>query len=155
MSSGKVHTLHIYTDGGSRGNPGNAAIAFIIEDAEGNILEKHSRYIGVTTNNVAEYTALIKALEKATDYNAIEVSCFSDSEFMVDQLTGKDKVKKKHIRELYKRIKDIEKQFKKITYSHLKREDRRIKRVDRLVNEELNKRKGKSLNLHANRHTIS
>ena len=133
----RVKSLRIYTDGGSRGNPGNAAAAFIIEDAEGTVLEKHSEYIGTTTNNVAEYTAFIKALKKAVAYGATEVSCFSDSERVIKQLNGEEK--SKVLAELYKKVKDIEKNFKSITYSHLKREDPRIRRVDKLVNMQLNR----------------
>ena len=135
----RIKSLRIYTDGGSRGNPGNSAIAFIIEDTEGTILEKHSEYIGTTTNNVAEYTAFIKALKKAVTYGAIEVSCFSDSERVIKQLNGEEK--SKVLAGLYKKVKDIEKNFKNIKYSHLSREDPRIKRVDRLVNMQLNKLK--------------
>lgn len=142
-SRNKHHALRIYTDGGSRGNPGNAATAFIIEDTEGSILEKNSEYIGITTNNVAEYTALINALKKATKYGKAEVFCFSDSEFMLDQLTGKDKVRKKHIAELFLKVKKMERAFPKVVYSHLRRENPKIKRVDKLVNEELDKIKKK------------
>ena len=135
----KHHALHIYTDGGSRGNPGNATIAFIIEDEKDSVLFRHSEFIGRTTNNVAEYTALIKALGRASIYSRGDISCFSDSEFMIDQLNGKDKVRKKHIRELYSKVKDLERNFKSVKYSHLPRENPKIERVDRLVNKELDK----------------
>ncbi len=140
MAAKKSHpSLSICTDGGSRGNPGNAAYAFIIEDEKGLVLFKRSKFIGKATNNVAEYTALIRAMEKASAYCTGDISCFSDSEFMIDQLNGKDKVRKKHIRELYSKVKDLEKSFKSVKYSHLPRENPKIARVDRLVNKELDK----------------
>jgi len=139
MSKEKICSLKIFTDGASRGNPGNASIAFIIEDEKGNVLEQHSETIGVTTNNVAEYTAMIKALKRATSHCRDQIHCFSDSEFMVDQLIGKDKVKKKHIKELFLKVKELEKKFKRITYSHLSRKNSKIKKVDRLANKALDK----------------
>lgn len=139
MATKKTRLLNVYTDGGSRGNPGSAAIAFIIEDEKDSILFKHSEFIGRTTNNVAEYTALIKALKRASVYSSSEVFCFSDSEFMVDQLTGKDKVKKEHIKKLYSSVRRMEKEFKHVNYFHLSRENPKIASVDRLVNKELNK----------------
>ena len=133
------YSLSIYTDGGSRGNPGNAAIAFIIEDGKGYVLFKHSEFIGRKTNNIAEYTALIKAMEKASRYSRGELSCFSDSEFMIKQLNGKNKVKAKHIIELHSKVKEMEKKFKHVRYVHLPRNNPKISRADKLVNKELDK----------------
>ncbi len=129
--------LHAYTDGGSRGNPGNAAIAFAIYDDKGNVILEKSKSIGVTTNNVAEYRAMISALEAASNYCRDEVLCFSDSEHMVKQLNGKKKVKK--LKKWFDQAKEIEKRFKKVTYSHHRRTHPRIVKVDKLVNKELNK----------------
>lgn len=139
MIKEKPCSLKIFTDGASRGNPGNAAIAFSIEDGKGNILKQHSEPIGVTTNNVAEYSAMIKALKRATYYCKGQIHCFSDSEFMVDQLIGKDKIKKKHIKELFLKVKELENKFKRVTYSHLSREHPKIRKVDRLANKALDK----------------
>ena len=135
---GEKMNLVIYTDGASRGNPGPGAIAFLILDGRGEILRKHKHFIGVCTNNVAEYRALIAALERARKLGD-EVSCFSDSKLMINQLKGKYKVKKKHLKELFEKVKALEKGFRKVEYSNVRRTDPVIKRVDRMVNEVLNK----------------
>lgn len=135
---GEKMNLVIYTDGASRGNPGPGAIAFLILNEKGEILREHKHYIGVCTNNVAEYRALIAALERARRLGD-EATCFSDSKLMINQLKGKYKVKKKHLKALFDRVKKIEKEFKKIEYKNVRRTDPVIKRVDRMVNEVLNK----------------
>ncbi|MEE9323438.1 MAG: ribonuclease HI family protein [Candidatus Aenigmarchaeota archaeon] len=128
--------LVIYTDGASRGNPGPGAIAFLILDGRGEILREHKHFIGVCTNNVAEYRALIAALERARKLGD-EATCFSDSKLMINQLKGKYKVKKKHLKELFDRVKKIEREFRKVRYSNVRRTDPDIKKVDRMVNEVL------------------
>lgn len=135
---GEKMNLVIYTDGASRGNPGPGAIAFLILNEKGEILRKHKHFIGVCTNNVAEYRALIAALERARKLGD-EATCFSDSKLMIHQLKGEYKVKKKHLKALFDRVKKIEEEFKKIEYKNVRRTDPVIKRVDRMVNEVLNK----------------
>jgi ribonuclease HI len=130
-------TVEIYTDGASRGNPGPGAIAFIIASG-GKIVRKHKHYIGRTTNNVAEYRALIAALERAGKLSD-EVRCFSDSKLMIHQLKGEYKVKKPHIRELFERAKKLERNFEKVEYVHVNRTNPGIKMVDKMVNEVLNR----------------
>ncbi|MCK4335237.1 MAG: ribonuclease HI family protein [Candidatus Aenigmarchaeota archaeon] len=130
--------LVIYTDGASRGNPGPGAIAFLILNEKGEILREHKHFIGVCTNNVAEYRALIAALERARRLGD-EATCFSDSKLMINQLKGKYKVKKKHLKELFEKVKALERKFRKVEYSNVRRTDPVIKRVDRMVNEVLNK----------------
>jgi ribonuclease HI len=127
----------IYTDGASRGNPGPGAIAFIIAK-EGKIVMKHKHFIGRCTNNVAEYRALISALERAKKLSK-EIRCFSDSKLMINQLKGEYKVKKPHIRELFQRAKALEKNFEKVEYVHVNRTNHGIKMVDRMVNEVLDR----------------
>ncbi|UCC91712.1 MAG: ribonuclease HI family protein [Candidatus Aenigmatarchaeota archaeon] len=129
--------LVIYTDGASRGNPGPGAIAFVILDQKGEILKQRREFIGVCTNNIAEYKALISALTEAKKLGK-EVSCFSDSKVMVSQLRGEYKVKKKHLKELFEKVKKIEREFKCVEYSNVRRTDSNIKKVDRMVNEVLN-----------------
>ena len=129
-------TLEIYTDGASRGNPGPGAIAFIIRDGKGKIIKQHKHYIGRTTNNIAEYRALISAMERVSKL-AKEVRCFSDSKLMIHQLKGEYKVKKPHIRELFERAKTLERKFEKVEYRHVNRTNPGIKMVDRMVNEVL------------------
>jgi ribonuclease HI len=130
--------LVIYTDGACRGNPGPGALAFIILDVKGNVLLKHRHFIGETTNNVAEYRALIAALERARKLGN-EVSCFSDSKLVVSQLRGEYKVKKKHLKVLFEKAKSLERKFKKVEYKNVRRTDPNIKKVDRMVNEVLNR----------------
>ena len=134
----KAEALHIYTDGAARGNPGPAAIAFIIEDHKGAVLKKYSESIGIATNNTAEYTAIIKALEEAS-YFGQEVICFCDSRLVVNQLNGVFKVKEKHLKEKFLETKEKEKKFEKVAYRNVPRENPKIKIVDRLVNEELDR----------------
>jgi len=136
---GKKCLLKIFTDGASRGNPGDAAIAFIIEDGKGTILEQYNEPIGVATNNIAEYTAVIKALKRAVFHCKDQIQCFSDSELFVKQMNGEYKVKKRHIKELYSKVKDLEKKFKLVTYFNLPRENPKIAKVDKLANKVLDR----------------
>jgi ribonuclease HI len=128
--------LTIYTDGASRGNPGPSAIAFLIADDKGKLLKSHKHFIGQATNNIAEYRALIAALERASKLGD-EVSCFSDSKLMISQLRGEFKVKKPHIKELHQKVKALEKKFKKTEYSHVPRTNPAIMKADAMVNEVL------------------
>ena len=95
-----VETITIYTDGGSRGNPGPAAGAFIILDPAGKQICGQAKFIPNATNNIAEYTALLIALKKAKSLDVKNVKIFSDSELMVRQINGDYKVKNDNIREL-------------------------------------------------------
>jgi ribonuclease HI len=133
--------LLIYTDGGSRNNPGDAAIGVLVTDQEGDIIYKHGEYIGKKTNNQAEYIALIKALEKAKNYFGNKLSCFSDSQLMIRQLNGEYKVKNIKIKKLFLKVKNLEKKFQEVRYFHVNRETEQIRIVDRLVNQVLDKLK--------------
>jgi ribonuclease HI len=86
-------TLVVHVDGGSRGNPGPAAIGVVISDPHGNVIDELAERIGVATNNVAEYRALLRALERAKELDASEVQIVGDSELVARQLTGAYKVK--------------------------------------------------------------
>ena len=88
------------TDGGARGNPGPAAYAYVLEAEDGTVLAAHGEAIGVATNNVAEYSALIAGLEKAVELGVGELEVVSDSELMVKQMRGEYKVKNAALREL-------------------------------------------------------
>lgn len=134
MSDAKIC---IHTDGGSRGNPGQAAIGVVIFDNKNNVLEEYKEKIGVATNNVAEYKAVIKALEIATKHTNNEINLFSDSELTVRQLIGQYKVKQEHLQKLYDAVKFNEKKFKKVTYEHVRREHPHQFKADALVNQAL------------------
>jgi formyltetrahydrofolate-dependent phosphoribosylglycinamide formyltransferase len=121
-----------HIDGGSRGNPGPAAAAFVLSDAVGNRLAARAFLLGKTTNNVAEYTALLRVLEAAGALGATDVTVFSDSELLVRQLTGQYKVKSESILPLYEQANDLRMQFDGFTIRHVMRE--RNKEADRLVN---------------------
>ncbi len=129
--------LIVYTDGASRSNPGHAAIGYVIL-RDNTILESNGEYIGLATNNEAEYTALIKALTKCINYNATDVSCFSDSKLMINQLRGEWRVKSPYIRELFNKVKLLEKNFRSIEYTHVRRSNEWISKCDFLANQALN-----------------
>jgi ribonuclease HI len=125
----------INTDGGSRGNPGPAAIGGVITDTSGGELITVSEAIGVTTNNVAEYTAVIRTLEAALELGATEVTLRADSELLIRQLEGRYKVKAAHLRPLVDEIKELLARFDRVTLEHVRREFNT--RADELVNEAL------------------
>ena len=99
-----VSRVVIFTDGASRGNPGPAAIGAIIKDEKGNPVASISRYLGTTTNNQAEYQAIIAALEKAVGLGARQVQLYSDSELVVRQINGRYKIKHAALRPLYQEV---------------------------------------------------
>lgn len=132
----------IYTnsDGGSRGNPGLGAIGVIVREGE-KILSRYSEKIGkLVTNNIAEYEALIKALEIAGKYTKDEITCFLDSELVVNQLLGKYRVRKPELLRLFLKVQKLQENFKKIKYQHVSREDKFQIIVDELLNDELDKK---------------
>ncbi|MFZ1970920.1 MAG: ribonuclease HI family protein [Candidatus Nanoarchaeia archaeon] len=131
----------IYTnsDGGSRGNPGPSAIGVIIRRDE-EIITKYTEKIADGTNNVAEYMALIKALELASKFTHEEVTCVLDSELLVRQLLGEYQIKSPNLVPLFLRVQKLQENFDKIKYVHVSRWDRFQKVVDNLLNKELDKK---------------
>jgi ribonuclease HI len=134
--------LRIYTDGGARGNPGPSAIAVLIYGG-GKLLKSHSEYIGVNTNNVAEYRAVLKALKLARKHGSGDIVCVLDSQLVMMQLSGKYRIKKPHLRELFSMVKEEEKNFRSVSYSHVRREDRRVSLADSMLNRVLDRIEGK------------
>lgn len=130
-----MKTFTIFSDGGARGNPGPAAIGAVISSEDGKVLEEISKTIGETTNNQAEYQAIIAGLEAAEKLGAEAVECFLDSELVVKQLKHEYKVKNKELAPLFVKVHNLSLKFKKISYTHVPRE--RNKEADRLVNEAL------------------
>lgn len=129
----------IYTnsDGGSRRNPGPGAVGVLVRE-DGKILTKYSGFIGRNvTNNVAEYEALIKALQLASKVTGDELTCFLDSELVVKQLLGEYKVKNPILMNLFLKVQKLQENFKRIKYVHVSREDKFQTIVDELLNEEL------------------
>lgn len=129
-------TLHLYTDGGSRGNPGRAAIGCVLEDpSKGVLLKEQAQYIGTTTNNVAEYNALIEGLTIAKRYHPNSLLCYLDSELIVKQLNGEYKVRMEALRPFYDEIQALKSHFSDIRFIHIPRADNF--RADALVNRAL------------------
>jgi len=129
--------LTIHTDGGARGNPGPAGIGVLIEDEDGNTVLEHSRYLGETTNNQAEYTAVIDALQHAKDMGAEEVDFYLDSELVVKQLKGEYRVKDAGLAQLYLQVHNLRCAFRKATFTHIRREMN--KQADKLANEAMDR----------------
>ncbi len=129
----------IFTDGGARGNPGPAGIGAVIYDADKKLVAEISEYLGVATNNQAEYRALIAALQKAAALKAEELDCYLDSELVVKQLKREYKVKNKDLAPLFLTIHNLSLNFKKISYTHIPRE--RNQEADRLANEAMDRGK--------------
>ena len=125
----------LWTDGGSRGNPGPAAYAYVLEADDGDSLAAHGESIGTATNNVAEYSALIAGLEKAVELGVDELEVISDSELMVKQMRGEYKVKNVALRELSLRAAALARELGRVTYTAVRREHNEL--ADRLVNEAL------------------
>lgn len=131
--------LIIFTDGGARGNPGPAGIGAVIYDEAHKVIAEISEFLGVATNNQAEYKALIAAFNKAKDLGASELECYLDSELVVKQLRHEYKVKNKDLAPLFLMIHNLSLNFQKITYTHVPRE--KNKEADRLANQAMDRGK--------------
>jgi ribonuclease HI len=125
----------LYTDGGARGNPGPAAAAYVLETDDGTVLEARGEVIGVATNNVAEYRALLAGLAKALERGVDEVEVVSDSELLVKQMNGEYRVKNAALLELSLEAARLARQIGKVRYRSVRRTENEL--ADRLVNEAL------------------
>jgi len=123
------------TDGGARGNPGPAAYGYVLEAEDGTVLDARGETIGVATNNVAEYRALIAGLEKAVELGIDELEVVSDSELLVKQMQGEYRVKNEALRELNDEANSLERKLGRVRYTAIRREHNEL--ADRLVNEAL------------------
>jgi ribonuclease HI len=123
------------TDGGARGNPGPAAFGYVLETEDGTVLAAHGEAIGVATNNVAEYRALVAGLQKALEVGVDEVDVVSDSQLLVRQMTGEYKVKNEALRKLSIQAAALARRLRQVTYRSVPREHNEL--ADRLVNEAL------------------
>jgi ribonuclease HI len=111
------------TDGGSRGNPGPSGIGVVIEDAKtGEVLEEHAKFLGHTTNNQAEYQAVILALSRAVALGAHEMEIVADSELLIKQAKGEYRVKNPDLQLRFREMKGLEAQLKRVHYRHVRRE---------------------------------
>ncbi len=123
------------TDGGARGNPGPAAYGYVLEAEDGTVLDARGETIGVATNNVAEYRALIAGLEKAVELSIDELEVVSDSELLVKQMQGEYRVKNEALRELNDEANFLEKKLGRVRYKAVRREHNEL--ADKLVNDAL------------------
>ena len=132
----KNKKLFLYTDGGSRGNPGPSGIGVIVLDAKRKKIKEASKYIGETTNNVAEYSALVCGLEEARALGADEIVVYMDSELLAKQLNGEYRVKDENIKVLFEKALGILKNFESFEIKHIARE--KNKEADKLANKAIN-----------------
>jgi ribonuclease HI len=123
------------TDGGARGNPGPAAYGYVLETEDGTVLDARGETIGVATNNVAEYRALIAGLEKAVELGIDELEVVSDSELLVKQMQGEYRVKNEALRELNDEANSLERKLGRVRYKAVLREHNEL--ADKLVNDAL------------------
>ena len=117
----KLSEAKLYTDGGSRGNPGHSAGAFVICEMDDNVVEKSGFYIGIATNNQAEYKALLKGLRRSKALGVRKLNVFMDSELVVKQLNGLYKIKNKDLEPLYRQVKELVTDFSEISFSYVPR----------------------------------
>jgi ribonuclease HI len=127
--------IKMYADGGSRGNPGPSAAGFVVVDSNDKVVVKKGIYLGVTTNNQAEYQALKLGLEEALRMGARNVDAYMDSLLVVNQMRGIFKVRNRDLWPIHAAIKELEKKFKSISYTHVPRALNKL--ADAAVNEAL------------------
>jgi len=125
----------LFTDGGSRGNPGPAAYAFVLEAEDGTVLDARGEAIGVATNNVAEYAALVAGLARASELHVSELEVVSDSELLVKQMRGEYRVKNRGLQPLFLEASGLARGIPRVTYTAVRREHNEL--ADSLVNEAL------------------
>ncbi|MBI4036524.1 ribonuclease HI family protein [Candidatus Daviesbacteria bacterium] len=146
--------LIIYTDGACRGNPGPASYGFTISSEEGKLLHEEGKFIGVTTNNVAEYTAVLEALKHAQQEYAppaspasrgergepaggLEIELYADSKLVAEQLSGRYKIKNPRLKAIFEQIKILELNIGRVFYNHIPRFKNTL--ADKLANQALDK----------------
>jgi ribonuclease HI len=132
-----IQKIFVNADGGARKNPGPAAIGVVICDENKNQLEFYKERIGDTTNNVAEYKALIRALQISANHTRGEVHVFMDSELVIKQMTGYYRIKAQHLLPLFQEAKNCERIFCKVVYHCVTRDNKFQVLADKLVNEAL------------------
>ena len=127
----------LWTDGGARGNPGPAAFAYVLEAEDGTVLDARGEAIGVATNNVAEYSALVAGLGHAAEAGVTDLEVISDSELVVKQMRGEYKVKNKALQGLFLEASRLARRIDRVRYTAVRREHNEL--ADSLVNEALDR----------------
>jgi ribonuclease HI len=135
-----VSPIKANIDGGARGNPGPSAYGVVVRDAKGEIIAELSDYLGIQTNNFAEYSGLLAALEYAVREKHLSLKVLSDSELLVKQMKGQYRVKNPGLLELYERARGLVRKLEHFSIEHVLREYNR--EADSLVNQVLDSRKG-------------
>ena len=130
--------LRIYSDGGSRGNPGKSAFAVVVT-RDGKILEEHSEFLGIHTNNYAEYRGLIYAISRALALKDAEVEFVMDSELVIKQMRGEYKVKSPDMKALNDDAKALSSLIPNVRFTHVRRENPMVSRADFLLNQEMDR----------------
>lgn len=124
--------MKLFTDGGSRGNPGAAACAYLVFDDSNTLIDFGGDYLNIATNNFAEYTGLINGLKACLKAKIADINCYLDSELVVKQVKGEYKVSHPDIKPLFTEVKELASMFEKITFTHIRRSEN--KHADKLVN---------------------
>ena len=130
-----VDHVKCYTDGGCRGTPGPGASGVLICDASNNELDTYSECIGHTTNNRAEYIAVIKGLNRCAKFTRRRVTIFCDSQLIINHMNGVWRLKDETLRNLFLELKRLEQVFDEVIYTQVNRENPFLKKADRLLNE--------------------
>lgn len=147
MKNTSTNKIIIYTDGGSRGNPGPSAIGIVIKNENEEILKKYSEFLGVKTNNEAEYEAVIFALKKIKALfgkektKKTEINIKMDSELVKKQLSGEYKIEEERLFPYFIKIWNLKMEFRKVEFQHIPREQN--KEADKLVNETLDEKENR------------
>jgi len=123
----------LFTDGGSRGNPGPSATGVILQDMDGNVVTNTGKYLGITTNNQAEYQAVLQGLELAKERGVRIVHVYMDSLLVVNQMVGIFKIKNRDLWPIHQAVKNMLAQFEKVSFTHIPRE------MNKLADTEVNK----------------
>lgn len=132
MYGNMVITHTLYSDGGSRGNPGIAAYGSALYDESGKLVDIDAKYLGHKTNNQAEYSGLIAGLEMASKRGVTDIMCYLDSELVVKQIKGEYKVKNENMKPLFEKLQKIMSSFNSVEVTHVYREENGV--TDKLVN---------------------
>ena len=131
----------VYSDGGSRGNPGPSAYAIVVTK-DGKTVHEHAEFLGVHTNNYAEYRGLIAGISKALELGADEVELVMDSQLVLRQMTGQYRVKSPDMLALHEDAKNLASMIPKVTFTNVRRSERLIPRADALLNAEMDRHSG-------------
>jgi ribonuclease HI len=136
--------LHTYSDGGARGNPGPAAIGYVICNPRGEVVKEGAECIGAMTNNKAEYRAMLKAMETAKALKPTKLLCHADSELIVYQLQGLYRIKDAQLKILAEKVKSVAVHFQSVQWKQVPREHPMIRRADKLLNQALDKARARA-----------